>query len=226
MSEEEGNVEEAPPSRRHCLEQEDEDMDAHSSNEHFCGRRKRRMETTDEEDSDEEAPPRTRLRNLGSSSSSLWTLSPTLDVIPIIDSPSSDHFWWRMMMRRRELMAGEENNDEEASHAGWESVEPEDDEFEVFEHTDLERSSSPSRSLSSSFDLMSFIDDCTGQEFFAWVRQHENFDDISCLIRTVKLECIKSCLSSSRSTSLVWTWLEIFPFTFSPFPFFSLFNLW
>ncbi|KAG7322369.1 hypothetical protein KOW79_013715 [Hemibagrus wyckioides] len=194
---------EAPPRKRQHVEEEDDEyelsnlgssssslwsssptldsipsMDAHFSSEHFCRRRRRRMEMSDEEDSDEEAPPRTRLRNLGSNSSSLWTLSPTLDFIPIIDSPSSDDFWWRMMMRRRELMGGDENNYEEAPHAGWEAVEPEDDEFEVFEHINLDRTSSPSRSLSPSLDLMSFIDS-TGEEFFAWVRQNEDIDDMS-----------------------------------------------
>ncbi|KAK3557297.1 hypothetical protein QTP70_026681, partial [Hemibagrus guttatus] len=202
MSEEEENIEEAPPSRRQCLEQEDEEyevteqwssssswssspildsipsIDAHSSSEHFCGMRKRRKEMTDEEDSDEDAPLRTRLRNLGS----IWGAHPLrgpyplLWSIPTIDSSSSDHFWWRMMMRRRELMSGEDN-DEEDSPTRWESVEPEDDEFEAFEHIDMERSSSPSWSLSSSLDLMYFIYASTGQQFFAWgsccwTRQH------------------------------------------------------
>ncbi|KAK3557036.1 hypothetical protein QTP70_024249 [Hemibagrus guttatus] len=152
-TDEEDSDEEGPPRKRQHVEQEDDvhelsnlgsssssswssspildsipSMDAHSSSEHFCGKRKRRMET-----SDEEAPPRKRLCNLGSSSSSSLTLSPTLELIPTIDSSSSD-FWWRMMMRRRELMSGEEvTNDEEVPHARWESVEPEDDEFEVFE---------------------------------------------------------------------------------------------
>ncbi|KAK3528457.1 hypothetical protein QTP70_000131 [Hemibagrus guttatus] len=197
-------------------------VDAHSSSEHFCGKRKRRMETSDEEDIDEEAPPRKRLCNPGSRLSSSLTLSPTLEFIPTIDSSSSD-FWWRMM-RRRELMSGEEvTNDEEAPPARWESVEPEDDEFEVFEQIDLERSLSPSSSLSSSLDLMSFIDASTGHQFSMWVSRYEDLDDMSAYDDMP--EHHQSAEVRVPQVLLVFLIIYIIsvdpaPFTSLPFPFF------
>ncbi|KAG7320150.1 hypothetical protein KOW79_016003 [Hemibagrus wyckioides] len=85
--------------------------DAHSSSEHFCGRR--RMEVTVmKEDSDEEGPARKRqpveqechvyeLSNLGSNASSSWSSSPPfLDTIPITDvHSSSEHFCGRRKRR-------------------------------------------------------------------------------------------------------------------------------
>ncbi|KAK2857986.1 hypothetical protein Q7C36_005905 [Tachysurus vachellii] len=178
-------VEEAPPSKRQRMEQEDvvvellsssslslspildpiPSIDMHPRNENMA----------DEEENDEEAPPRTRqhveqedelseLTNLDSNSSTSLTLSPTLEFIPIIDSSSSSHyFWWRWRVSDREQISGEEDNDGETPPERLEHVEQEDNENEVY-FVSLERSPSPSMNLSTTSDFMLFIVDSSGND--------------------------------------------------------------
>lgn len=163
--------------------------DVHSICDHFKGRRRTRAQMTEEDDNDEEAPPRKRqhldeedddyevfeLSILERSSSRSSSLSPTLELIQIADTPSSsEYFWW--IRRMRDQMTEEDDNNEDAPSSTRQHLEEEENDYEVFELTILERSSSRSWSLSSTLEFIPPVDTLSSIELSWWMIRREYLD--------------------------------------------------
>ncbi|XP_053535781.1 uncharacterized protein LOC128632739 isoform X2 [Ictalurus punctatus] len=139
VSDEEDNIEEAPPRRRQRAEYEDAvdelidfislersssrswhlsttvefipSADAPSSSEHFWWRMMMREQMNDEEDNDEEAPPLHVEQEGDNGLTPLWSLFPALECIHNMQQhSSSEHF--RGRRRQREQMTEEDNVEE------------------------------------------------------------------------------------------------------------------